>query len=366
MLLVRLSLAGIAVLLAAAPTALAGRVIVTGHDADLHCVGGQQCHYINVAVSFVRAGAPDPSKPVLVLDRGALQVVTALDRAFPAGSVAREVVEPRSPAFASVTLSTSKYSAIIVASDTTCGGCDLNEYGSTPDSDAINARKGDIEKFFNSGGGILAFSGASHGGNDSNLADDVYYNFLPLPVGAAAVSPPFKLTPLGSSLGFLDDPSAPERNDINCCPTHNSFNLPAAGSELKVAETDSKALAATLVAEGTVSGGTIVKTPSTTPTAKDVIKLPSSKKCVSRRVFRIRLKKPRGLKIESAVVFVNGKRAKVVKGKRVRSTVDLRGLPKGRFKVKITVLLSNGKFLSGTRKYRTCTKKRRSGSRSPV
>ncbi len=57
-----------------AAAAQAGRLITTGHDADLHCGGGgispfsAQCHFVEVATNYVRGGAPDPTKPVLVLD----------------------------------------------------------------------------------------------------------------------------------------------------------------------------------------------------------------------------------------------------------------------------------------------------------
>ena len=66
-----------------------------------------------------------------------------------------------------------------------------------------------------------------------------------------------------------------------------------------------------------------------------------------------------------AIVLLNGRRIKVVKRRvfqrqRHTATVNLRGLPKGTFKLKITVLTSAGASLTGTRKYHTCTKKRRS------
>ena len=93
--------------------------------------------------------------------------------------------------------------------------------------------------------------------------------------------------------------------------------------------------------------------------ASDVVTLPSARKCVSRRRFRIRLRRARGVKLVSATVHVNGKRVKVVRGRRLTSTVDLRSLPKGRFKVRITVVTSTGKKLSQTRRYRTCVPKKR-------
>ncbi|MDP9272975.1 MAG: hypothetical protein M3O93_05500, partial [Chloroflexota bacterium] len=104
--------------------------------------------------------------------------------------------------------------------------------------------------------------------------------------------------------------------------------------------------------------------PSTGPpaTAAGVIGLPSRRKCASRRHFPIHLRAPRKLGIETAVVFVNGKRVRTVRNIAVKADVDLRGLPKGRFTVKITVVLSNGKILASQRRYRTCVPKRKRGA----
>jgi hypothetical protein len=265
--------------LAFASPASAGRLLITGHDADLHCASdGQQCHFVQTAVNYVRGGAPDPSKPVLVLDRLNMQMVGALDAAFGAGVVPRQVVDPRSE-FAGVALSTDNFSAILIASDITCGGCDLNELDSTPDSDAINARERDIAAFFNAGGGVYANAGGSHGDGDPANGADTYYSFLPIPVGGAPVTGPFCLTPLGASLGFEDSPSAlngcPDasrrlgtNDDINCCPTHNSFVTPPDGSALQIAETDVGAdgvvgpddVPQTLVASGSARGGRLIVT----------------------------------------------------------------------------------------------------------
>ena len=252
--------------------AQAGRLVVTGHDADLHCSGGSQCHFVRVAVQYVRAGAPDPTKPVLVLDRGTLQFATALDLAFGAGALPRVVMDPRSAQFRSAPLTTSRYSAILVASDTTCGGCDLNDFSSTPDSDAINARKSAIASFFNAGGGVYANAGGSRGDGDPAIPD-VYYSFVPAPLGGQVVQPPFCLTSVGIAAGFEDQtcPDASRRNgtnsDINCCATHNSFQDPPAGSALRVAERDlgldgvvsADDGAETLIADGRISGGGVVK-----------------------------------------------------------------------------------------------------------
>jgi len=60
---------------ATTPITIAGRASgVTGAH--------EQCLFFAVAVNYVRGGAPDPSKPVLVLDRGPLDVVTSLNRVY--------------------------------------------------------------------------------------------------------------------------------------------------------------------------------------------------------------------------------------------------------------------------------------------
>jgi uncharacterized repeat protein (TIGR01451 family) len=94
-------------------------------------------------------------------------------------------------------------------------------------------------------------------------------------------------------------------------------------------------------------------------TASQVIKLPSARSCVSRRRFRIRLVQPKGVALVSATVLVNGKKVKVVAGARLKAPVDLRGLPKGRFIVKITAVTADGRKVSDTRRYRTCVPRRR-------
>jgi plastocyanin len=86
--------------------------------------------------------------------------------------------------------------------------------------------------------------------------------------------------------------------------------------------------------------------------------------CRSRRKFRISLREPGGVTIKSARVFVNGKRVRAVKRSvsgrgRQTADVDLRGLAKGVYRVRIIALTMTGKRLRGTRVYRTCSKERR-------
>ena len=93
--------------------------------------------------------------------------------------------------------------------------------------------------------------------------------------------------------------------------------------------------------------------------------LPTSRRCLSRRRFEIRVKRGRGkARLRSAKVTVDGRRVKVRRrGGRLRAVVDLRGRKKQRVKVRIVARTRGGKILRDTRTYRTCTaKKRRSAS----
>lgn len=81
-------------------------------------------------------------------------------------------------------------------------------------------------------------------------------------------------------------------------------------------------------------------------------------KCVSRRRFRIRIMQRRGKKYISAAVYVNKKRVAVRKRRRLTALVNLRGLPKGKFLVKIVVKTADGHRLTAKRRYRTCSHKR--------
>ncbi|HEX6389964.1 MAG TPA: CocE/NonD family hydrolase [Solirubrobacteraceae bacterium] len=79
-------------------------------------------------------------------------------------------------------------------------------------------------------------------------------------------------------------------------------------------------------------------------------------RCVSRRVFDLRLRAPRrGVRIRRATVTV-GKRA--LRVRRTRSglvtRVDLRGRPAGRVRVRIRIVGSNGRVYRSTRAFHTC------------
>jgi len=81
--------------------------------------------------------------------------------------------------------------------------------------------------------------------------------------------------------------------------------------------------------------------------------LPTARRCLSRRAFTIRLR-PRGTRLRSARVTVDGKPVKVLKGRRLRARIDLRGTPKRKVTVRVTARTTDGRTLRETRRYRTC------------
>jgi hypothetical protein len=129
------------------------------------------------------------------------------------------------------------------------------------------------------------------------------------------------------------------------------------------ATADSNALAATAVSPPPPPQTTPTPPPTPKPPAPkqvpitQIVTLPSAHVCASRRHFRIHLRN-HGLHPTRATVFVNGKRAKVVKGRHLAAQIDLRGLPKGTIRVRITIRYREGKALTGLRKYHTCTARR--------
>jgi hypothetical protein len=87
----------------------------------------------------------------------------------------------------------------------------------------------------------------------------------------------------------------------------------------------------------------------------------SSVGCVSRRSFVIHLpKRLRGRRVVSARVSVNGRSARPVRGRTLRTRISLKGVRKGRARVRIVSRLTNGRHVTTLRTYRTCAAPKRS------
>jgi hypothetical protein len=94
---------------------------------------------------------------------------------------------------------------------------------------------------------------------------------------------------------------------------------------------------------------------------------PSNHVCLSRRDFTIHVRQIKNLIYRRVSVEVNGRHVAVVRrGSRTSADVDLRGLPKGRYVVRITVTTSTGRRIAGTRAYHTCAPKPLPGGHHPL
>ena len=245
----RALLAATAALLLLPAPALAGRVIATGHDADVHCAAeSRQCAFLFTAVQYVRETAPDPAKPILVLDRGA-RLEQALVRAWggdaagygSAPAPARVVMNPRSAAFRRAPIDTGRYSAVVIATDPSCTSCA-----------AILARRASIQRFLNRRGGIVILPGARD-----------QFRVVPLPRRRSAARGPFTLTPYGERIGFTTA-------DLNCCHVHNTFAEPPVGSTA-IAAQNGRRSGDTLIGDGVVSRGRLVARDTIPPVAGESI-----------------------------------------------------------------------------------------------
>jgi sulfoquinovosidase len=87
--------------------------------------------------------------------------------------------------------------------------------------------------------------------------------------------------------------------------------------------------------------------------------LPGARRCVSRRTFTIRLRRPDGAPLRSARVTVAGRRVPVRRSRgRLVARVDLRGRPAGRFTVRVVAVTRAGRTAEEVRRYRTCARRR--------
>ena len=230
-----LALAG---LLAVAP-AYSGNIVLTGHDNELH-----RSTASNAAVAaelvFVRNGS---SLPVLSFDAGS-QLTSQLTFL----GVPFTNVNPLAANVLDSLFDPTRFSAFVVASVTTCGGCD-NPVGT---GTILANHFAAIVSFFNAGGGILGLAGAT---------DLAAYAYVPSAATNAGGSPPsngFVQTADGALLGI-----PPVNGDI----THNFFSEPGTAGLSSAYVVVERVLNATTGTPETIAlrGGTIVCPPGSIP-----------------------------------------------------------------------------------------------------
>jgi hypothetical protein len=125
----------------------------------------------------------------------------------------------------------------------------------------------------------------------------------------------------------------------------------------------------TIAANGTYSGVTYgcVDSALTAPlpgsgvagSKESLTILPSNKQCLSRRLFQIHLLEPQYDPLKTVSITIKGRKiASVHKGHYIVATINLRGLPKGAFTIKVKAITVLGNHLSDSRTYHTCVKKK--------
>ena len=94
------------------------------------------------------------------------------------------------------------------------------------------------------------------------------------------------------------------------------------------------------------------------PTPKAIggfVVLPPAKACVKRRRLKVALRSREGFPVRRIAIAVKGKRVALRNGAKVTGTLTLRRLPRGRYKVAVTVTLADGTVVRGQRTYRACS-----------
>jgi hypothetical protein len=104
--------------------------------------------------------------------------------------------------------------------------------------------------------------------------------------------------------------------------------------------------------------------PVTAPTFDQAIQLPhtGAKVCLSRRQFNIHIREPKHDPFVKLTVFLGSRVFKVIRrGDLITAVVNLRGLPKGAYTVRIWARTAAGFVVKGSRTYHTCVPRKPNG-----
>jgi hypothetical protein len=131
-------------------------------------------------------------------------------------------------------------------------------------------------------------------------------------------------------------------------PGASQPTIPASGPEANVAYgCDDSALTAPLPVAATSSGA-----------EGEHLSLPSARRCVSARRFKIHLRDPKYDPLKKVLVTIKGRRiATARQGGYVVATIDLKGFKRGAFTVEIRATTVLGHHLSVARTYHTCARR---------
>lgn len=182
-----------------------GNIVLTGHDDDYHLTEEQStaaATQLKALIAFARNGS---SLKILAFDHS-----SDLTAALSTLGIPYDRVDPDLGVPAASLFNHSVYSAVVIASDTSCGGCDNDSTSSANLASAASS----FASFVNAGGGIVALAGASN----TN-----YYKFLPASatnpgtVTCSTIAACFSQTAAGAKVGI-------PANNVD--QPHNYFPFP--------------------------------------------------------------------------------------------------------------------------------------------
>ena len=157
------------------------------------------------------------------------------------------------------------------------------------------------------------------------------------------------MTRCGNIGDFLDVEVAPDGTvvaaHVDSCPADGGRTCTAFEVHLPRGE----AVMGQLVGGPPLVGTIAEQTPAVTLPSP-----PATPACRPRKPLRVRLHRPRRGRIESARVYVDGRRVKSLRGRRIPRTVTLRRLPVGKAIVKVVVRSTTGRAVTRSAAYRTC------------
>jgi hypothetical protein len=161
---------------------------------------------------------------------------------------------------------------------------------------------------------------------------------------------------IATQMAFPNTTRAAEALDNGAGISWN-FAVPAGGSATYAHYT-------TFSPRGVAGPPTSVTPPGTIFGPNGALSVPSNRHCISKRYFKITLRK-KYWPVFVGVTIKMPKTTKVLNRKPWATYVDLRGLPRGKFTVRIAALTTAAKTLRGKRTYRTC-RGRLTGGKRPL
>jgi hypothetical protein len=197
------------------PAYAGGNIALTGHDDDFHCQNGgpaTACTEVKELAKYVTNGS---SLPILTFDTGTQLTATLTGDGFTVHNVVPTVAAINAAGGAAL-FNHSLYSAIAVASVTSCGGCD-NPVGT---GTILAGYETAIASFFNAGGGVLGLTAATDTKGFAYVPQAaVNAGFITATTGFTATTAGLALN---TSTGLLGIP-------VNGDETHNQFPTPGTG-----------------------------------------------------------------------------------------------------------------------------------------